>query len=96
MKINPGIFKAYDIRGVYGKDFDEELGLRLGAQFVQMRKKELRKEKLQIVVGMDMRISSPAIKEKLIQGIIGAGADVIDIGLASTPTFYFAVANYGY
>jgi len=96
MKINPGIFKAYDIRGIYGKDFDEELGLRLGAQFVQMRKKELGKEKLQIVVGMDMRISSPAIKEKLIQGIINAEADVIDIGLASTPTFYFAVANYGY
>ncbi len=95
-KVNPEIFKAYDIRGVYGRDFGGELARALGREFVAMIKKESGKEKPAIAVGCDMRLSSPEIKENLIKGITDAGADVADIGLASTPTFYFAVANYGY
>lgn len=97
MNVNSGIFKAYDIRGIYGQDYDEEMAYQLGLAYCQMRKQELPdKVKLQIVVGADMRLSSPQLKPKLIQGLIDGGVDVIDIGLASTPTFYFAVANFGY
>ena len=94
---NPSIFKAYDIRGVYGVDLDDETAYKIGYSYAQMRKSELPLDRpLQIAVGADMRLSSPALKEKLIQGLINGGVDVVDIGLASTPTFYFAVANYNY
>jgi len=96
MQINPNIFKAYDIRGIYGEDFDEKLAYDLGIAFANMRKKELGINEITIAVGSDMRISSPILKEGLIKGLIDAGANVVDIGLASTPTFYFAVANYKY
>ncbi|NTV40738.1 MAG: phosphomannomutase/phosphoglucomutase [Candidatus Moranbacteria bacterium] len=97
MEINPGIFKAYDIRGIYGTDFDEELAYRLGLAYSQMRKGELpAKKELEIVVGYDMRLSSQSLKEKLIAGLCDGGVNVVDIGLASTPTFYFAVAHYNY
>ena len=94
---NPAIFKAYDIRGVYGVDLDDETAYKIGYSYAQMRKRELPLDRpLQIVVGADMRLSSPALKEKLNQGLINGGVNVVDIGLASTPTFYFAVANYNY
>jgi phosphomannomutase len=97
MSTNPNIFKAYDIRGVYGVDLDDETAYKIGYVYAQMRKKELPLDRpLRIAVGADMRLSSPMLKEKLIKGLINGGVDVIDIGLASTPTFYFAVANYNY
>lgn len=97
MEINPGIFKAYDIRGIYREDFDEELSYKLGLAYAQMRKNELEnKQDIDIVVGCDMRLSSPALKENLMRGLSDGGVNVIDIGLASTPTYYFAVAYYGY
>lgn len=97
MKINPGIFKAYDIRGIYQEDFDEELAYKLGLAYCQMRRKELNdKEDITVVTARDMRVSSESLHSKLIEGLRDGGFNVIDIGLASTPTFYFAVANYGY
>ena len=96
MKTNPNIFKAYDIRGIYREDLDEDTAYKLGRAYVTIRQEEVDKEKLDIVVGADMRISSPQLKEALMRGITESGANVIDIGLASTPTFYFAVANYNY
>lgn len=96
MKTNPDIFKAYDIRGIYGQDLDTDTAYSLGRAYVALRSKEETKDKLTIVVGADMRVSSPELKKALIKGITDSGADVIDIGLASTPTFYFAVANYKY
>jgi phosphomannomutase len=96
-EINPKIFKAYDIRGIYPTDLDEDLAYKIGMGYAQMRRKETGKDAgLQIVVGLDMRLSSPALKEKLIEGLTDGGMDVVDIGLASTPTFYFAVAYYKY
>jgi len=94
----PGhIFKAYDVRGIYPSELDEDLSYKTGRAFVTFLKDEYKpKEKLEIVVSSDMRISSPSLKESLIKGIIDQGANVIDIGLASSPTFYFAVAYYGY
>lgn len=96
-QINPKIFKAYDIRGLYNIDFDDQAAYEIGLAYSQMRKKELKKEeRLKIVVGCDMRVSSPALKNRLMQGLTDGGMEVIDIGLASTPTFYFSVAHFGY
>jgi phosphomannomutase len=91
------IFKAYDIRGVYPSELNEDTAYKIGLAYSEMRKKEVPKKKtLQIVVGCDMRLSSPSLKKNLILGLIDGGLDVIDIGLAPTPTFYFAVAYYNY
>jgi len=99
--INANIFKAYDIRGIYGQDFDERLAYKLGLAYVLLRRgdedlKNDQTKKLQIVVASDMRLSSPVLKTELIKGLIDAGVRVIDIGIVSTPTFYFAVANFNY
>ncbi len=100
MLINSSIFKAYDIRGIYKKDFDEQMAYNLGFAYIKLKKKDIKdiktNYKFKIIVGADMRLSSPIIKKYLIKGLTDAGADVIDIGIVSTPTFYFAVANYKY
>lgn len=96
LQINPKIFKAYDIRGIYKQDFDEELAYLVGQAFVELRKKDdpsFLEKKMTVAVASDMRESSPSLTEKLIDGLTDAGADVIDLGLASTPTFYFAVGK---
>lgn len=100
MQTNPSIFKAYDIRGVYKKDLNEKTAYNLGLAYVELRKKDLKNKKqakkLKIVVSSDARISSPSLKKSLIKGLLEAGVDVVDIGINSTPTFYFAVAKYKY
>ncbi len=98
LKINPKIFKSYDIRGIYGKDFDNDLAYKLGMAFVSLRKNDgdCNNKKLKIGVAYDMRLSSPHLKEKLIQGLLDAGADVVDLGLIATPSLYFAVGKYDY
>ncbi len=96
MITNPGVFKAYDLRGIYGVDFDEELAYKLGLAFAAFRAQELGRPDLKLVVASDMRLSSPKLKDQLMRGLVEGGVTVIDIGLASTPTFYFAVAHYNY
>ncbi|MCG2695673.1 phosphomannomutase/phosphoglucomutase [Candidatus Parcubacteria bacterium] len=96
MKTNPEIFKAYDIRGIYGQDLNGETAYILGQAYVELRRKDGKTGELNIVVAEDMRLSSPQLKLSLVKGLTDAGANVVDIGLASTPSFYFAVANYGY
>lgn len=97
MQVNPNIFKAYDIRGIYGQDFDEKTAYDLGLAYGQMRAQELNgKTDMKIAAGADMRLSSPLLLENLIAGLRDSGAEVINIGLASTPTFYFSVAHYDY
>lgn len=87
------IFKAYDIRGIFNSDFDQQFAYDLGRAFVDLRQKELAGKKITLLVASDMRISSPEIKKSLIEGMLFAGASVIDAGTISTPTFYFAVSN---
>lgn len=97
MIINPDIFKAYDIRGIYGQDFGDDLAYKLGLAFVALRTKDQdikARQILTIAIGADMRLSSPILKEAVIKGLITAGANVIDLGLVSTPAFYFAVSYY--
>lgn len=93
---NPEIFKAYDIRGIFEKDFDLNFAFSLGQAFVALRKNDSDYDEtkvLKIVVAQDMRLSSPKISQHLIQGLLAAGAEVIDIGIVSTPAFYFAVSD---
>ncbi len=90
------IFKAYDIRGLYPSELDEDLAYRVGQAFTFLRQKELGRDSVKLVVGHDMRLSSPALFSALKQGVVDQGGDVVDIGLASTPTFYFAVAYFKY
>ncbi len=94
--MNPKIFKAYDIRGIYPEDLNEEAAYKIGAAFAVFIKKTSNKDNPQIVVGRDNRKSSDSLFKELVRGITEQGADVIDIGLSTTPTAYFAVAEFGY
>jgi phosphomannomutase len=96
LQIPNHIFKAYDIRGIYPEEINEDVAYKLGRAYITFLREEKRKHKFRIVVASDMRISSPQLKQHLINGLTDQGADVIEIGLASSPTFYFAVANYNY
>lgn len=94
-KINEGVFKAYDIRGIYPTEIDEDFAYKLGRSFSTF---VLEKNPIasSVVLSSDMRLSSPALRAEVERGILDSGLNVVDIGLSSTPTFYFAVAYYGY
>ena len=84
-----GIFKAYDIRGIYGKDVDEGIFYRIARAYAQF----LRPSK--VAVARDCRKSSPSLFEAFAKGLVDEGVDVIDLGLASTPISYFANGTLG-
>ena len=84
------IFKSYDIRGIYPTQINEQIVYKIGqayAQFFDAKK---------VVIGRDMRTSSPALAKALVQGLVDKGCDVIDVGMCSTPMFYFAVGKGNY
>ncbi|GBD19384.1 Phosphomannomutase/phosphoglucomutase [bacterium HR27] len=82
------VFKAYDVRGVYPEELDEELAYRIGRAYaLYLRPRH-------VVVGRDMRISSPALAEAIIRGLLDQGVDVTNVGLVSTDALYFAVGKY--
>ena len=85
-----GAFHAYDIRGVYNVDFDKEVAYKVGYFIPELLSAD------KVLVGRDARVSSPEIHEYLLKGITDAGADVYDVGLATTPMVYFGTANYGF
>jgi phosphomannomutase len=85
-----GIFKSYDIRGTYPDEVNDEIAYKIGRAVVSLTKAKT------VVVGNDMRVSSPKIFEALSRGITTQGADVIDIGMCTTPMVYFASGKYGY
>lgn len=91
--INPKIFKAYDIRGVYPTELNEDVVYNVGRALYTFFCKKLQKKDLTIVVGGDMRLSTPSLFEKLKQALTDSGANVIDIGIVSTPTVYFAARH---
>jgi phosphomannomutase len=90
MKINPDIFRAYDIRGVYPAALNEDTAYFVGRAFVKF----LKKKRLKIAIGRDARLSSPSLFTALKEGITDQGADVCDIGLSTTPILYFSVAHF--
>jgi phosphomannomutase len=95
MHTNPSIFKAYDIRGIYGTDLTDQTAYRLGKAFGQFLKKiNPGKDNLRIVVGRDMRDSGVKLEDELIKGLNFEGVSVVKIGLTSTPMMYYAVLEY--
>lgn len=91
MKVNKLMFREYDIRGIYGKDIDEEVSYLIGRAFAsKLTKLGLNKT----VLAHDNRLSSPIIKENLLKGLVDSGIAVYDLGLASTPMCYFATNYY--
>lgn len=93
--INPDIFKAYDIRGLFPQDITANTAYAIGVAVANFIQNETSKADPSLVVSKDMRLSSPELHQAVIDGIIATGAHVLDIGLASTPTFYFAVGYLG-
>ena len=88
--INRNIFKAYDVRGVYPDEINEDVVYRIGRAFVEYL------HPTTVAVGRDMRISSPALAAALIRGLSEQGADVVDLGLTTTDELYFAVGKFNY
>jgi phosphomannomutase len=87
MNIPPGIFKAYDVRGIYPTELDESTARAIGRAFVAYL------QATRIGVARDMRLSSPALAAAFIDGAREQGADVLDYGLAGTDMMYFAVVR---
>ena len=84
-----GIFKAYDIRGIYGETLTADLATCIGRAFVDYLGCR------SVVIGRDMRSHSPAMFEALARGVTEQGAEVIDVGLCSTPMCYYANGSLG-
>ncbi len=81
------VFKAYDIRGLYGKEIDATLARRIGLAYAEFLGRG------PVVVGRDMRDSSPEIQGAFMEGVRMGGVDVVDAGLCSTPQLYFAIGH---
>jgi phosphomannomutase len=88
--VDPKIFSAYDVRGVYPDDLNEETAYLIGRALVQFLAVDT------VAVGRDMRVSSPQLASAVIRGITEQGADAIDLGLTTTDELYFAVGKFGY
>src|SRR6266849_4744669 len=89
VSLNPGIFKAYDVRGIYPGEVNEEAARAIGAAFVAYLQAK------RIAVSRDMRLSSPSLAEAFIDGATSQGADIVDYGMQATDMLYFAVAKDG-
>ena len=87
--LDPKVFKAYDVRGLYPSELDEEGAYAIGGAYVEQF------EPRQIAVGRDMRISAPSIAKAAIEGALAAGANVLDLGMVGTEMLYFAVGELG-
>jgi len=88
-----GIFKAYDIRGIYGEELDEGLARQIGLAYQHVLGPEDRAVSNSVVVGRDMRSHSQGLAEALIDGLTAAGFDVLDVGVVTTPMNYFAIGH---
>lgn len=89
MQVNPGIFKAYDIRGIYPSELNEDVAFLIGRAFASFLQAET------VIVGRDMRTSGPSIFDAVTRGLMHQGADVINIGMVSTDQYYFACTKLG-
>jgi phosphomannomutase len=89
MALNPTIFKAYDVRGVYPEEINEETARAIGVGFAEYLKPT------RVAVGRDMRLSSPALAAAFVDGVTSQGVDVVDYGMLATDMLYYAVAADG-
>ena len=90
MTLNPSIFKAYDIRGIVPSTLNEDVAKALGLAFGAAA---LAKGEKTVAVGRDGRLSGPSLSAALMQGLVAAGVEVIDVGLVTTPMLYFAAST---
>jgi phosphomannomutase len=93
--MDPSIFKAYDVRGVYGEQLDSDDAYRIGRAFARVLSDEESKPvtELRIGLGRDMRLTAPEMAARYADGIRDEGADVIDVGMVGTEMLYFAVGS---
>ena len=89
MALEPKVFKAYDVRGIYPAELDEAGAYAIGRAYAEQF------EPKTIAVGRDMRLSSPTMHEAFVRGAAEAGAEVIDIGMIGTEMLYYAVGELG-
>ncbi|MEO8290175.1 MAG: phosphomannomutase/phosphoglucomutase, partial [Gaiellaceae bacterium] len=87
MALEPKVFKAYDVRGLYPSELDEDGAYAIGRAYVEQF------EPRKIAVGRDVRLSSPAMAAAIVRGAAAGGAEVIDIGMVGTEMLYFAVGD---
>jgi phosphomannomutase len=85
--LEPKVFKAYDVRGIYPEELDEDGAYAIGRAYVQQF------EPRRIAVGRDMRLSSPQMAAEVMRGAAAEGAQVVDLGLVGTEMLYFAVGS---
>jgi phosphomannomutase len=88
--IDQTIFKAYDIRGIYPAQIDEEVAYKIGQAYAKFINPKT------VALGRDVRLSGLSLFESAKQGLVDAGVNVVDIGVISTDMLYFAVAEYGF
>src|SRR5499426_3365501 len=89
MPIDPAIFKAYDIRGLFPSELNAEIARDIGRGFAAYLQPKV------VGVSRDMRVSSPAIAAAFIDGVLTQGVDVVDYGMLGTDQLYFAVVEDG-
>jgi len=87
-KFNENIFRPNDIRGIYGKDLTEKTAKKIGKAFGTILG-----ERKKVVVARDVRLSSKSLRDALVSGLTSVGCDVVDIGITTTPIFYFALMS---
>src|SRR5690242_1559108 len=95
MAVDPGIFKAYDIRGLYGEQIDADVAYQVGRAFAKVIAdfEGAPVSSLTLAVGHDMRLTAPELAARYIEGIRDEGADVLDIGQVGTEMLYFTVGS---
>jgi phosphomannomutase len=93
--VDPGIFKAYDVRGTYPDQMDGDVAYRLGRAFARVLSdiEDKPTNELRVAVGRDMRLSAPEMAQRYVEGLSHEGADVLDIGMAATEMLYYTVGS---
>jgi phosphomannomutase len=87
--LDPKVFKAYDVRGIYPDELDEEGAYAIGRAYAEQFRPS------RVAVGRDMRVSAPSMSEAVISGVAGEGVEVLDLGMVGTEMVYFAVGSLG-
>jgi phosphomannomutase len=93
--VDESIFKAYDVRGIFPDQMDEELAYRIGRAFTRVlcQLQGIPPADLRVGVGRDMRLTAPAMTEQYVRGLADEGADVLDIGMVGTEMVYWTVGS---
>jgi phosphomannomutase len=95
-KVDPKVFKAYDIRGIYPDELNEKNIVSIIRAIYKFFSGSIKKDQITVVLSYDMRLSGPQLYEAAKQTLVAMGAQVIDTGKLSTPSFYFTVSHFGY